>query len=624
MTAVASLSSLRKPIVLLAAAAGLVALGVSVARVPGAADAARLDLETARTAIESGDEDAATAAVQQARDHVDTVQVGVQGPLGLVGQWLPVVGTSVRDARDLGDALDAVTSVAEIGAEAYPEITGDDSTFFTNGQVDLPTLERLVENADEAQQELTRARDALSGIDGSGPGGARLGTARDEALAQIAPLHDGLTDSLPALRELPSILGAEGERKYLVAILNPAELRYSGGTALTLTPITVADGRIEFGEAEDTETSAALLQPRYWRKVKGNPFHTGPTRLVNATFAPSWPVAGEELLNAWRSVRGRNMAGMFAIDVVTLARLAQITGPMEVPGYGQVDGDNLVETLVGSYDTFTDVSQRKAANRALVPLFVDRLLQTGQLPDKARVLIEAARGRHFAAYFRDEGPQGALEGTTITGDLSTTDQDYLGVFTQNVVPSKTDYWQSRAVRSDVRLRPDGSARVSLEVEIHNDSAPYAGPEPDFRQGYLTRWATLSIGSFLARGADVSSVTLDGAPVDFNVGDYFGRPFVRQTVEFAPQARRVLRLEYDVPAAAVSRDGELTYRLDLDPQGMVRPESVSATVRFPPGFSIDTLPEGWVAAGPRSATWALDALEESPRLTLSARKTAATP
>lgn len=618
MSIPSALSRLRKPIVLLAATAGMVALGVSVARVPGAADAAREELTAARTAIEAGDQEAAGSAVARARDRVDTVQVGVQGPVGLVGQWLPVVGTTVRDVRHLGDALDAVTTVAELGAETFPEITGADSTFFTNGEVDIPTLLRLVDNTTEANDELADARSSLEDIEATGPASARLGTARDEALAQIVPLHDRLDATMPLVRQLPSILGAEGERKYLVALLNPAELRYSGGTPLTLTPITVLDGRIEFGEAVDTESNRAAFQPRYWRKVKGNPFHTGRVRVLNATIPPSWPVAGEETLNAWRSLRGRNMAGLFAVDVVALSRLAQLTGPMDVPGYGTVDGDNLVETLVGSYDRFTDVSERKAANRALVPLFVDRLLQTGELPDKIEILVEAARGRHFAAYFRDQGPQEALAGMAVTGDLSSTGNDYLGVFTQNVVPSKTDYWQSRQVRTDVRLRPDGSARVALEVEIHNDSAPYAGVEPDLRQGYSTRYATLSVGNFLPRGAEVDAVTVDGAPIEFVVGDYFGRPYVRHTIDFEPQQRRVMRLEYDVPAAAVRDGDELTYRLDLDPQGMVRPQSVSATVQFPAGFEIDSLPEGWRASGPRSATWAVDALDESPRLALTAQ------
>ena len=45
--------------------------------------------------------------------------------------------------------------------------------------------------------------------------------------------------------------------------------------------------------------------------------------------------------------------------------------------------------------------------------------------------------------------------------------------------------------------------------------------------------------------------------------------------------------------------------------------MSATVRFPAGYDIPELPEGWVAAGPRSATWSLPALEESSHVALSA-------
>lgn len=616
-----ALTSFRKPVVLAAAVVGFAALGVSLAQVPGAADAARAELESARVALEDGDTDAATDAVARAREHTDAVQVGVQGPAGLVGQWVPVVGTSVRDARHLGDALDAVVSVAELGAEAYPEITGDEATFFEGGHVDIPTLERLVASAGDAEDQLSRARTSLTAIEATGPAGARLGAARDEALAQVDPLLDDLGGLMPLMRQLPAILGADGERKYLLAILNPAEMLYSGGTALSYAPVTVSDGRVTIGATVDTQSNNAMFQPRYWRKVQGNPFHRGPIRVALGGMAPSWPIAGEETLNAWRSLRGRNMSGLVAVDVIALARLSEITGPMEVPGYGRVDSTNLVETLVGSYDDYADADgrERKAANRALVPLFVERLLDTGQLPDKVRVLADAAAGRHFAVYFRDDQVQATLDDLAISGDLSSTKHDYLGVFTQNAVPSKTDYWQSRTVHSDVRLRPDGSARVALEVEIHNDSAPYAGPGTDPQQGYFTRWANLSVGSFLPRRAAVDRVSVDGVPIAFTVGDYFGRPFVRHTIELPPQARRTVRLAYDVPAAAV-RDGDsLTYRLDLDPQGMVRPQSVSVRVHLPDGFTADELSEGWSAAGRGTVTWTDEALDDSPRLALVARR-----
>ncbi len=81
----------------------------------------------------------------------------------------------------------------------------------------------------------------------------------------------------------------------------------------------------------------------------------------------------------------------------------------------------------------------------------------------------------------------------------------------------------------------------------------------------------------------------------------------------------MRLEYDVPAAAV-RDGDaLTYRLDLDPQGMVRPQSVSVRVHLPRGFTADDLPEGWSDTAGSTVTWTDEALDDSPRLALVARR-----
>lgn len=58
--------------------------------------------------------------------------------------------------------------------------------------------------------------------------------------------------------------------------------------------------------------------------------------------------------------------------------------------------------------------------------------------------------------------------------------------------------------------------------------------------------------------------------------------------------------------------------------MVRPEAASTRVQFPRGFTVDALPEGWTPSGDRAATWSDDALDDSPRLTLSARIPGDTP
>ena len=139
------------------------------------------------------------------------------------------------------------------------------------------------------------------------------------------------------------------------------------------------------------------------------------------------------------------------------------------------------------------------------------------------------------------------------------------------------------------MREDGSARVRMEVEVHNDSPPYVQPVPDPRQGYFTRWNTLSVAPFLPTGATFDSVEVDGEPVETSPRNFFGRYFIRPEIEFAPQARHTLAVTYDVPAAAV-RDGDgLAYRLALDPQGMVDPQDVRVRVSFPRGYAVDGRP-----------------------------------
>ena len=159
------------------------------------------------------------------------------------------------------------------------------------------------------------------------------------------------------------------------------------------------------------------------------------------------------------------MPGLIAVDLQALAELFRITGPMQVPGYGELNADNLVKTLAGSYDSFQNPFQRRRLNNALVPAFQQKFLSGGSFVQKARSLLLDAQGRHVALYFRDHRAQRSLADAGFAGNLSRTRHDYLGVFSQNLNGSKADYWQSRQVDVQVALHADGSASESLNVLV---------------------------------------------------------------------------------------------------------------------------------------------------------------
>jgi hypothetical protein len=290
---------------------------------------------------------------------------------------------------------------------------------------------------------------------------------------------------------------------------------------------------------------------------------------------------------------------------------------VEVPYYGTLDGAGFTEKLIGDYDSFSSNEERKELNRAMIPIFTDRILAPGNGLEKVQSLRDAARGRHFAVYMRDPEVQAPLADIGLAGELSDTEHDYVAVFNQNTNVSKSDYWQKRSVTSDVRLREDGSARVRMTVRVHNDSPPYLQPFGDPRGGtYFTRWNGMTVGVFLPQGTQIRSATTAGKALGTDTFDYYGRPYKLLRMVLPPGETREGVLEYDVPAAAVADGDTLTYHLDATPQGMVVPQALQVTVRWPRGYEVGDLPEGWTRKSAGVATFGTQGLVTQPSFSIA--------
>ena len=252
--------------------------------------------------------------------------------------------------------------------------------------------------------------------------GDRLADARDEAGRRRRPARaDGPPRPSRCSTQLPEVLGATASGTYLVALLNPAEQRFSGGAPLTVAPMTVdrTARLIDRRGRRHRRPRPLPAEPRYWKKVEGNPFHRrARCACRTATFAPDWSVSGEELLRGWAQLRGQEADGLIAIDVVALAELLAVSPARSTcRGYGTLDAST---TSSRSWSATTTPSPtttpRQALNRALVPALRRPLLRPGQAVDKVASLRESARARHFALYMRDPDVQAAVTDLGLAGE----------------------------------------------------------------------------------------------------------------------------------------------------------------------------------------------------------------
>jgi hypothetical protein len=567
------------------------------------AQQAQNDLIRAKAALSAHDAGRARSYVEQAKAHVADARSDANGLGGDVWSVVPVAGTAVDDERHLISALDQITGVAELGLRIYPAVSGDSATLVDGDRIDVATLKDVADSTTALGPHLDQALADLADVKGSTPlVGGSIERATTKARNYLEPLQESYQRSAPLLQVMPQLVGADGPRTYLLAMLNPAEQRYSGGATLSFTILRVDHGSMSFGttvNAEDLQDNGTYQR---WTPVPGNTFHRHPTpqRVTNATFSPWWSVSGEELLRAYRAAfPGPRLDGLIGIDLQGLADLFRVTGPVTVPGAGRVGAGNLVHVLAGSYDRFPTTEARREMNAALVPIFRERFLKGGHMSAKVSALASSAQGRHFFTYFRNHRIEHRFARLGLSGDLSATPYDYIGVFSQNLNGSKIDYWQHRDVSATVGLKADGSAAVHLRVAVTNASPPYAAAEPDPGVGYFTRLLGTRIGVFMPRNATYQSAELDGRPVQPTlhrpkVAGVRNRKYVEGTMSLQRGQTGTMAVRYRVPKAAevVSSDS-LVYRLSVDPQDLVVPERLQVRVTWPAGFHPSTgLPRGW--------------------------------
>jgi hypothetical protein len=592
---------------------------------------ARSEFVTAKKALKAGDFAQAEASEKHARELVASAHGHATGWTSDFWASVPVTSTAVHDGRYLLEAMQEADDILRIGVRIFPQAMGNGSKLISGTSVDIPLMRHITHAIHRIGPHLDRANAALAQVKGTTPLlGGGLRHDRGEAAGELAPISRSYRQYSPLLARLPDVLGANGPRTYLISILNPSELRYSGGATLSMSTLHFEDGRATFGASHYIIQLNQQRKFLSWPRVPGNTFHTdGPKMLTAATYSPYWQVSGEELLRAYQQQvpDQSHLDGVIAVDLPALASLFQVTGPMQIPGYGQLDAQNLVRTLAGSYDTYQDTSKRHQLNSALIPAFRQKLLEGGRFLQKAKALVAAGAERHFFVYSRDQATERGLVDAAVAGNLAATSHDYLGVFTQNTNGSKADYWQRRRVASHVRLFPDGSARERTVIRVSNPAPPYTAPTTDPRSGYVTRWLGFSLATFLPRQTTVHWYSVNGVALPHpnvltpTVSSVYNRPYALHQMMLGPDQTARLAVGYRALGVAdVRSDGGLEYRLTMDPQGMVHAQTNTVRVRIPDGYHFGTLPTGWARSGSseavlppvaltRSVSWSLTVLKD---------------
>jgi hypothetical protein len=570
------------------------------------AEVAQKQLEAFQKSVKAGDEagaerhlDKAKVAIAEAKDSARTPQVRV-------AKFLPYTRNTVADLDHLLTAADVMVDSANDGLTLYTQFSGDSSKLVTGGRFNLDALVKAREAILKLERSMDTAQSQLKQVTGDGPMGDEALDKKRTGLRQIASLRSQVAPLAPLVEALPSVVGAEGTKRYVVAVMNPAEMRGSGGAPLSVAFVVFKNGKYSV-PLKGTTSSITRGSPEgllgdnpllVWNRVKGDPFQPPlgqPQRFVNATFNPDFRVSGEQLMRGTSKFFGMKTDGVIALDVVAIAKLLKVVGPIESAS-GALTAENVAdELLIKAYEQQgTDIVGRQKRNDQLMSVMLSKLTEGGQVRAKGEALLSAGPGRHIQMHFRDDRLQRLVEGRGLAGAVpAPTSGNLTAAYTQNTNGSKVDVYQQRTVDEVVRLRPNGSAVVTRTVRIKNATPPFAGTGADPKFGYVTRWAANRVTSLMPPGSVVTKQPEDTKATRIRLGhDQAGRTFAQASVLTPPGETSELSWQYTVPKAMTRQaDGSWLLTDEVVPQNTLNPFVLQITVVAPPG---------WTATAPDTA------------------------
>ncbi len=384
---------------------------------------------------------------------------------------VPYAKDQVRTAVDLAAALSAATKadgdVIDI-ARAYvarPPAAPTDS-----GQQLLSLLQAVAPKLAEADQSLAPATSALD-ADSKRPLIGPIRKQLDGARTQLRPVADAVHSGSVAARLLPAALGANGVKTYLILLPNPSELRPTGGFSGEVGRISIDHGRVtELVIQNEADINAAFKERFVPQGQAGTylSFANDQWDIGDAGWDADFPTSVKLQERMYTSATGRQLDGTISADPYFFSALLSVTGPIELPGYGMLDSNNLYLRT----NVLTNVETGPLSGKTLLPLLAKTIIAkvlaqpANRWPELGSVLQDAAVHRHLQVVVHEPQLGAELHHLRLDGALQNLPltQDYVMVAEANVAATKADYYIKRSMDVKVEIYPSGLNRH--EIDIH--------------------------------------------------------------------------------------------------------------------------------------------------------------
>jgi hypothetical protein len=284
---------------------------------------------------------------------------------------------------------------------------------------------------------------------------------------------------------LPSILGQDINKNYLILFENNMELRPTGGfigsygvanfgggklNGLNINDIYSADGQLKGHVEPPAPIKDYLNEANWWFR--------------DSNWNPDFPTSAERAEWFLSKEMGQEVDGVVAIDLQPIKDILNYTGPIFLPDYNlTITSDNLYEKTQEEAQANSFPGSRQKAS-FLTALSRTLIADISKMNPKDRILVlkafyESLVGRHLQIYLHDASSAEAVDKLGWDGKIQSYScgegcySDFFGEVEANVGVNKSNYFVKRKIDFSIGVDSQKITR-NLSIYLENSANPALG------------------------------------------------------------------------------------------------------------------------------------------------------
>ena len=404
--------------------------------------------------VKTQDFNSASESAQQIANLSGDMSDKLSSPLWTAVSFVPVVGQDITSARTVVGSLNDVANqvlvpmMDTIASNPLSEFITSDKTI--NAQA-VSQLFGALASAAEPMQECTDTIEDVPAFHISMLE-EKMGPVR-EKLVKVNGLVQKAADLAPLAE---SILGAKGDRVYLIAAQNSTEMRASGGFPGSIGALRITNGKIElddFSTVYDVmadRTSDAMGVTDQEKALFGEGFMMVPR---DAGMDPDFTRVAEIWASAYTEKTGVALDGVISVTPAVVQDLLAISGPITLADGLMLDGSNATKVLQNDlyWKYLSSNPSAEGGNDAADALFAQAAdlafenffsgLNSETLMQFMKVMMEGFDNRSVMFWLTNADEQAKLDALNCSGALVTDPSEpAVGTFFSLWIGSKMGWY----------------------------------------------------------------------------------------------------------------------------------------------------------------------------------------